>query len=290
MTIKVKVITHSINRLDEAIASVQARYPRYIHSEVMTHRKFSRNASSSRAIPVERLIEDVLADPVDPPSWFKNKKGMQGTELLTGEALRDVKLAWGRGRQCAVDVAWAMHKAGAHKQHVNRVLEPYAHINVLITSTDWNNFFGLRWHGDAQPEIQTLAKEIYNSLSASKPKLLLEGEWHLPYITDNDWKTFYDVAHAFNTQPLDLALKCSVARCARVSYLTHEFAVPTVQKDLDLYAQLIEAQPLHASPTEHQAMPDPERFSQECWGNFKGWIQHRKLLPNEYIETFTPNN
>lgn len=243
----------------------------------MTHRVFSRNASSSRAIPVLRLIEDVLADPVDPPSWYLNKAGMQGTELMPTDIAEKARLAWGRGRQCAVDVAYELHHLGAHKQHVNRVLEPYAHINVLCTSTEWTNFFGLRAHPDAQPEIQELARVMYASLKDSTPEIITDNDWHLPYITEDDFKADHDLC--------DL-LKMSVARCARVSYMTHDMRVPDKAKDIDLYHSLVGSNPKHASPAEHQARPDPKSYRAHQWGNFCYWEQYRKTLPNENIEEF----
>ena len=250
----------------------------------MTHRVFSRNASSSRAIPVKRLIDDILRDPAIPISWGKNQRGMQAGEewnvpvIVFDDKGQPIELsredAWLLGRDRAVELAIAFDAAGYHKQVVNRLLEPFAHINVLITATDWDNFFELRDHKDAQPEIQALAKAIKAAFEDSEPDLLEPGQWHLPFVTDyeRDW--------------LDLGtqIKVSVARCARTSYKTHEGMSPMVSKDLQLYRDLVGARPLHASPAEHQATPDEHNHLVGGWsgpslhGNFRGWVQNRKLI------------
>lgn len=314
MTISAKVLAHSITTSGAPpIFSMQLRYPRFIHAEVMTHRVFSRNASSSRAIPVERLIEDIIRDPVYPSFWGSNKPGMQAGEEcfnLVECGIPEIswdhngyeecsyietifykekrEYAWDMARDNAIQIARAFANAGYHKQIVNRLLEPFSHINVVVTSTDWNNFFALRRHPDAQPEIRILADAIWEAQQASTPKLLQYGEWHLPYITQLESDGALDVA---------TLIKISAARCARTSYLTHDGAVPSIDADIALYEKLAVSTPLHASPCEHQATPDtfdrqdivsqgyPRAWgSPELHGNFTGWIQHRKTLPDEYIK------
>lgn len=283
MTITAKVIARSVSEEGKEIATVQCRYPKFIHGEVMTHRVFSRNASSSRAIPVERLIRDVMEDPVEPMYWGKNQPGMQAAEELTGDALHMARVFWHSSRANAINTAQDMANLGAHKQIVNRIIEPYCHINTLITATEWGNFSALRCHPAAQPEMRMLAEAIRDALAASAPVMLKAGEWHLPYVWDvnlpdqispsDDWSDY---------------IKLSTARCARVSYLTQDGRrEPSVEEDLALYARLANAVPMHASPMEHQATPDRnvgDVVSGDRWsrpslhGNFVGWIQNRKLL------------
>lgn len=291
MTIAAKIIADSVSPDGIRLAAVQCRYPKFIHGEVMTHRVFSRNASSSRAIPVERLIQDVIDDPALPVKWFKNKPGMQGTEEIIG-AERDALIAdYLAARDAAVDMARVMHSRGAHKQHVNRVIEPYCHINTLISSTHWANFFALRDHKDADPTIAALAVAVKEALAQSRPEPLAPGQWHLPYV-DLKEITFTDGVM------WDLGQKLSVARCARVSYLTQEGKAPDMKADLALYDRLVGSAPLHASPAEHQATPDSQVYgnwrtggalksyrwqNRGFHGNFNGWIQYRKTLPHENV-------
>jgi thymidylate synthase ThyX len=261
-----KVVEHSKSVAGREIISLQLHYPKFIHSEFMTHRVFSRNASSSRAIPFEKFVKEVENEPSIPCYWGKNQPGMQAHEEIN--EIAKATAAWYDAFECAKRHAQELYDLGVHKQIVNRLLEPFYHINVLVTSTEWDNFFELRDHEDAQPEIQALAKEMKKAISESTPNLLERGEWHLPYIkvAEKDQHT------------LDSLIKMSVARCARVSYKTHEDKLPEAIKDLVLYERLVVAKPLHASPAEHQATPDPYHLLPRFYGNFNGWIQFRKLL------------
>jgi len=284
------------------LLTVEVRYPRFIHAELMTHRVFSRNAASSRAIKTEKLIADVIADPAMPTFWGKNQPGMSAKEecdapvrlhafftdssdpdigIWTRESYdttRDV--AWLKGRDRAVELAISFMSAGYHKQIVNRILEPWAHITVCITSTSWANFFALRDHPDAQPEIQVLARAIKDSLKGVEPKALTYGEWHMPYVTSEDRGLL----------SLEDQIKLSVARCASTSYRTVDGNIMTQERALALHDRLVASEPLHASPTEHQARPDIWNYGNYEWnepklhGNFTGYIQHRKTLANEYVK------
>jgi thymidylate synthase ThyX len=279
VTISAEIIADSVGPAGIRLVTMQLRYPRFIHAEFMTHRVFSRNASSSRAIPTKRLIEDVNENPARPSSWGANQKGMQAGRELTGIEAQRAESLWNFAKNCAVQVARGFDTAGVHKQAVNRILEPFAHINVVVSSTQWDNFFELRMHPDAQPEIQELATRMHEAMSASRPQLLEPGVWHLPYI--------YDEEH--NEADTTQLIKASVARCARVSYKTHEGLPSSIGKDLELYERLVGSVPMHASPAEHQATPDFLRMSihspQPFWsagpemhGNFNGWVQLRKML------------
>lgn len=277
MTISAKIIADSISPKDHRLTTMELRYPRFIHAEFMTHRVFSRNASSSRAIPVERQIQMILDDTAMPIHWGKNQGGMQAREeqnaLVGGEGVSGYdhfdnmydgisrEAAWLRARDHAVNVAQAFVRSNYHKQIVNRLLEPFSHITVVVTATEWDNFFELRCHPDAQPEIQELANQMRDAMARSVVLPKDWGEWHLPYVHEN-------------LEPA-LAVKVSAARCARVSYLTHDGKVPTIEQDLALFDRLAGSRPIHASPLEHQGCPgeDPTLF-----GNFVGWHQHRKMV------------
>lgn len=291
MTITAKVLADSISPEGIRLTTFELRYPRFIHSEFLTHRTFSRNASSSRAIPVQRMIEDLRRDPAMPEFWGTNKPGMQAGAELTGTDLAHAKERWLGAMEDAIYHAQKLIDLGLHKQIANRILEPWAHINVVCTATDYANFFALRAHPDAQPEIRILAEAMMVAMGQSDPELLVPGDWHLPYIYAHG--RGHVKGDLSTPAALEIAKKLSVARCARVSYLTHDGRPTTVEEDLALYEKLLVSQPLHASPAEHQATPDAQwnnmggGFDQwknpELHGNLKGWIQFRKTLPNEFV-------
>ncbi len=280
MTITAQVIADSVSPDGIRLTTFQLRYPKFIHGEFMTHRVFSRNASSSRAIPVERLIQDIVDDPAAPIFWGRNQPGMQSREELTGIERHLAEITWDEARLEAIKNARMMNNAGAHKQIVNRIIEPWCHINVVVTATEWDNFFALRCHADAQPEMRVLAEAIRDARDGSTPILLAPPFWHLPYVAPVEQNR----PKSMMVQEL---IKLSVARCARVSYLTHEGKPPDVDADLKLYDRLVSAVPLHASPAEHQATPDERGHLTGNWyhssehANFRGWRQYRKMLPGE---------
>jgi hypothetical protein len=301
MTITAKIIADSISTQNKRMTTLQLRYPKFVHGEAKTHRKLraataavelleevgfmddpalSRNASSSRAIPVARLIEDVKRDPVMPVFWGANQPGMQADQELTGNDLGIVKWEWENAMKLAINQAQKMANAGAHKQIVNRILEPYSHINVVVSATDWKNFFHLRLHPAAQPEMRMLAAAIAEAMALSSPRLLTsDGGWHLPYVLESELRT----------QPLTILPRLSAARCARVSYLTHEGKQPEIEADLELFGRLVSGDVVHASPLEHQAFPDTYLCGTNKWaspelhGNLTGFCQFRKMIENEAI-------
>lgn len=276
--IEAKIVADSTSKAGSRITTFVLTYPRFIHAEFMTHRVFSRNASSSRAIPVEKQIQEVIDSPAIPLIFRKNQKGMQA-----GEPLEDQFAAlalWLQGRNLAVCVAQDMVKMGIHKQYANRILEPYAHITVICTATNYDNFFALRVHPDAQPEICELATQMLNAYKVNLSKKVEDGYWHLPLLTTEDIRECcrsYDVECLKDSDlALQLAIKRSVAKCARVSYKNHDGSKTTAQQDLDLYNRLLGSFPIHASPAEHQAMSLPQKDVQS--GNLKGWMQFRQTL------------
>lgn len=288
MTITAKIIADSISPAGVRLTTMQLLYPRFIHSEFMTHRVFSRNASSSRAIPVKKMIEMLIADPAMPVYWGSNKAGMQAGAELEGNDLYHVKALWLGCLSEAITIAASLVDRGLHKQIANRILEPWAHIGVVVTATNWDNFYNLRRHPDAQPEIHELADRMWEAHETGPmPTQLNPGDWHLPYVSENDKDMIcFDMGKGSDRKPefIDTAIKLSVARCARVSYLTHDGLTPDLKKDIELYDRLVGSIPIHASPAEHQATPDIKFMDNTTWhnpelhGNFTGWKQFRKIL------------
>jgi len=262
---QVKIIADSISPSGVRITTMQLKYQRFIHSEFLTHRVFSRNASSSRAIPIAKMIEQVRNDPAIPVEWGRNQAGMQAREQF--EKSYDIdwcKTMWLQAAKQAADKAEEMAKFGLHKQIVNRILEPFQWIHVVVTATEWSNFFELRDHPDAQPEIRELAKMMKEAHNDSQPKKLSYGQWHLPYITEDD-------------HHLSIAdqKKVSAARCCRVSYMKHDGFRASLEEDIKLHDMLVTATPPHMSPVEHQA----QCSEGDGWsGNFRQWKQYRKEL------------
>lgn len=274
MTIKAEIICDSVGPNNIRLTTFVLSYPRYIHSEFLTHRAFSRNASSSRAIPFEKQVQMIKDDPAIPFEFRKNQKGMQAGDLVGNQDF--CKRQWLHAMNCAIDQAQSLADQGVHKQYVNRILEPYSHITVICTATEYANFFALRHHNMAQPEIQELAKQMWEAYKNNKPQQLKLTEWHLPFITEKD-----------NNLTVEEKIKSSVARCARVSYNNHDGTNSTLEQDLKLYDRLLGSQPIHASPAEHQAQTMPWPDSVIKWsGNFRGFLQYRKTLENENITFF----
>lgn len=271
--ISVNIIADSIHHSNR-VTTFELEYPRYIHSELMTHRVFSRNAASSRAIPVEKLIELVQEQSVL-PIWTYNQKGMQGKRVTNGKHIQKLNEIWLAGADSAIRTAQSLVEAGAHKQNANRVLEPFQHIKVVLTGSNFTNWFELRNHPDAQPEIQALAKEMLSAMAMSTPRKLKDTDWHMPYVS---WVFLADGTQQFlkadgTNMSLSDAKKVSASCCAQVSYrLTDD----TLDKAKVVYARLVTSKPLHASPFEHQVRP--ANFKHVNRGNLTGWYQLRQEI------------
>lgn len=257
----------------ENLWTFELTYPRYIHSEFMTHRVFSRNASSSRAIPVKRMIEQVRENTVIPPKVFMNQKGMVGETEADPVTTTAFHVLWEEAAENACKTAEMMERLGIHKQHVNRILEPFQYIKVIVTATDWCNFFALRLAPDAQPEMRELANAIYDEMNRYHNKavgvLELDKEHSvvsLPYITDEDIKEI-------GKEEYHTLMKISAARCARVSYNNHDGSKPDIEKDLKLYGHLYNSK--HMSPMEHACIRDKDYRKN---ANLNGWKSLRYLI------------
>lgn len=297
--ISAKIIRDSISKVGVRLTTMELEYPRVIHAELMTHRVFSRNASSSRAIPTKRMLKNMATMPALPAEWRMNEPGMQGFTAAPADIVEKAEAIYARNRQQCIDDMLEIDALGLHKQHSNRLGECHQHIKVVVTATQWANWFGLRNHPAADPTIQALAREMYAAMQSSKPDLILSDDWHLPYVTTADEEHVWDTIKGKplrDNDLLEILIKISAARCARVSYNNFDGSKTNVASDLDLYEKLVGDHPLHASPTEHQACPDHKHWvdidgeptrswkSPHLHGNFVGWCQHRKTLAGENLE------
>lgn len=264
MGFKAEIILDSIAPCGERLVTWILRYPRILLPEVNTHRVFSRNTSSSRAIPVKKLREQVINDPFVPEYWGAQQKGMAAHQQLWGWRRAISRFIWKQLRWPAVAASWMFEKIGLHKQLANRVLEPWLWVTQVLSTTTHANWFKLRDSAAAQPEIQTLARLMLTNLCMSTPQLLPAGEWHIPFILENE-----------RDLPTEMKLKIATARSARGSYANF-YGKQDYADDERLHDQL--ARDGHWSPFEHSAMAldQPTQI-----GNFEGFLQYRKRFEGE---------
>ena len=294
MAISVEIIEDSIQEGGDSktrLTTFALKYPRFIHPQVMAHKDFSRNAASSRATPTKVLTERVLKDPVIPQGLAMNQRGMQPGDLASDKDSERFKGLWKALSEVTVKYVQEMAAIGIHKQWVNRPLETFLDIEVVLTSSRFANFYALRIDSEAQSDIQELARKMFEAHKSSTPRILSQGEWHLPFIRQDERTTLSS----------DVACKVSAARCARVSYLTNDKRNPTLEEDLALYERLVGSGHTHGSPLEHQAKVPygPWHQMSDYWmdngirqpkfkvGNLDpSWIQYRKTIANEYIPCY----
>ncbi len=272
-----KVIADSISPDGVRLTTIHAKIHRFVLAELNTHRVFSRNSASSRAIPTKKIRQMVVEDPAMPIWWGKNQAGMQANEELTGLELHRAHRIWLDLRDEAVSNHEEMEAIGLHKQIANRPLEPWLWHHVIISATEWDNFFHQRRHKDAQPEMRYAADAIFSAREASKPKLVGYGEWHLPYgdrFSIPGSSTQFLLSGFPPDVQLEMLKKICVGRCARVSYLTHD-GVIDIAADIALFDRLSGQDPGHWSPLEHVATPVDWTKTGAVRGNFKGWRQLR---------------
>ena len=264
---------------DRRITTIVATYPRIIHAEVLTHRAFCRNASSSRAIPVSRMIDDVEKNPFYPMKWGTRKTGMQMADNEANPSL--CRNQWKLSLDRAVDVARRLDKdQHVHKSIINRLLEPFSHITCIITATEWANFFRLRIHPDAEVHMNVLAQMIHDRIEKSEP---IEAPMHTPFLRGDEKRYAMQLYMSQGTQctKLEEWAHVSAARCARVSYLTHTTRKLDRDKDKKLARRLLEGSGFgHWSPFEHFA------FSYSGWNTncpYRGWQTYRATQFNENL-------
>ena len=294
--IKAEVVLDTIWN-GKRITTLHCHFPRFILAQVNTHRMFSRNTASSRAVPIQKMIDRINSEPVIPVHWGKNQAGMQASEEVDAETKEKALQEWRLAALNASKTAEKLLELGLHKQIANRILEPFMWAETIVTATEWDNFFKLRLHEDSQPEIQELARCMKEAMDKSVP---VESQVHLPYIT------YDELNQASKETPEDMFLKLaplSAARCARVSYLNHEGKTPNPDKDMETFQKLKSGG--HWSPMEHQALAitEPDFFVLDCdynpitdevsevfagvtepneirCRNFIGWQQARTLYEN----------
>jgi hypothetical protein len=266
-----KIILDSINSQGDRLTTMEVTFHRFVLAEFNTHRAFSRNSASSRAIPVEKQLKRVAENPALPLEWASEIKGMQGGPELDGELFDRAAELWIGVRDHTVKAVEAYVLAQKeddlprlHKSLLNRLLEPFMWHTVIVSSTEWQNFFDQRCSPLAQPEIRDVAEDMRRAYEFSDPQHLERFDWHTPYIQPDE----------ANLSMTD-RVKVSAARCARVSYLTHD-GERDIDKDLELFDRLVSADPPHWSPLEHVARPvaSPGDVAR---GNFSGWEQLRHL-------------
>lgn len=315
--VSAKIIADSISKDGQRITTFELEYPRIIHSELMTHRLFSRNAASSRAIPVKTLIDMVRNEPAMPVRFGANQPGMQDKgEEHTALVLNHFspRRAWTIAAEDAAFWAEAFAEAGYHKQTANRLLEPFQRMKTVLTATEFENFWWLRVDADADPTIEALAIAMHKEYEASEPELLQPGQWHTPYVEhfyeniglegDDVWVFCGYYVEDENGEKVILdveeAKAISSSCCAQVSYRRLN---STKDKALDIYGRLLTGRKVHASPFEHIATPmlvvdsstgedvfatlnryegytHVDKHGNFWSANFKGWVQYRQLLDN----------
>ena len=259
--------TPHVSEPGERITTMVLKYPRYIHGEVLTHRRFSRNSASSRAIPTKKLLGQVRESPVVPIEWGSNQSGMQAGDEIPEALQEEARRIWITARNAAYEAASGLAELGVHKQYVNRLLEPFLYIEVVVTSTEWDNFFRQRHSPLAQPEIKALAVAMQEAYEQSTPEVT---DTHLPFIRKDEMSL-----------PDDVLAAVSIARSARVSYLNRSTGSVDIAKDLELFQRLLTAEPMHASPFEHVAT---KGLNGHHYANHVGWISSRWLLENHAVE------
>ncbi len=311
-----KVVAHSKSAYSgKEIITFEYEMPKCILAELNTHRVFSRNAQSSRAVPIAKVIEGIRTNPVTPIHWGSNQAGMvAGEEIdevveLSGQSYLPMSRdnAWKVTAEEVADLMQAWETAGYHKQIVNRLGEAFTFVRGVITATEFDNFFHLRVHKAADPFIQELARCMWEALQASEAEVLYSGEWHTPYVEHfkaSDGDAFLEYHHHSLGVDVERAKQISAAACAQVSFRKLDLSDETVNR---VYSRLVDEETPHASCVEHQASPIKEfnhyEHSPDSWedgithvtkdgnfwsGNFQHWIQNRKLIPNEACNTYTP--
>lgn len=290
---KVRVLKKSkSSETGDVMKTFELEYPRFILAEVNTHRMTSKNSSSSRAIPFAKMLETIMASPAMPCYWGKNQPGMQAKEELSPFQIDSAKAVWLTALDSIASYSIVLDGMSLHKQTINRLLEPFQTMKTVMSGTEFENLYWLRDHPDAQPEFNDLAHMMRIADKETEYQILHPGQWHLPYVDLIDGKYF----DSHGTElTLEQAKHISASCCAQVSYRKLDQSAEKAEK---IFKQLIESEPCHASPVEHQATPMGAYnvpFMPETWengithvrrdgtlwsGNLQGWIQHRQLIPN----------
>ncbi len=307
MSFGARILADSVSPDGVRLSTFEMEFPRYIQAEVNTHRILSKNSASSRAIPVEKMLERLKADPYLPVYWGSNKPGMQAGEELSQYDQMRCERAWLAAMDDNMNTAGFLRDVGLHKQDANRLLEPWMWQTVIITGTEWDNFWHLRNHADAHPAFQTVVSMMQEQYEELPPTELQYGQWHVPLVCDDSVITDgmpLTTLEGDDVESWRNMVKLSVGRCARTSLLTHD-GERDPRKDIQLHDKLLGSG--HLSPFEHQARPAADEdtktamfcndnvhimtereepyihvWPRDQWhGNFRGWVQYRKTIPGE---------
>lgn len=249
------------------LTTFQITFPRIVLAEFNTHSAVVRNSASTRAQPTAKMIQQVMDDPFIPFFWGKNQPGMSASEELPAEQHEALTSQWLEGRDAAVKQAKTLLDMGLHKQLAGRGLETYMYHTVICSATEWDNFFKLRCHPDAQPEIKRIADMMKEQREASVPRKIRQGDWHIPMVTDEERQSL----------PIDTLLKIATGRIARVSYMTHD-GVRDIAKDIELHDRLIASG--HWSPFAHCAKVTTLRDYRRSQFDYP-FVQYRKFWHGE---------
>lgn len=288
-----KVIADSITADGQRLTTVEAVCWRPVLAEQNTHRVFSRNSASSRAIPIAKNLERFYNDFAYPAQWGSEQGGMQTGPPLEGDDLKDALALW-EGLASIVHARISRYVQahplvddfdnkieGAfrlHKSLLNRWLEVGLWQTQIITGTAWDGYFWQRCHAAADANIRLMAEAIQDAVAKSEPALLAPGEWHMPYFGvaggfEDDWPMVLRHVDAEGGSPFALAKRISAGRCARVSAMNQD-KQRDIADDLRLYDRLADrsedpTDPPHASPLEHIATPWPENVQYVTMPNGK---------------------
>lgn len=299
--ISATIVADSINPSGVRLTTFELEFPRWILAELNTHRMLSKNTASSRAIPVDKVLEQVENAPAMPVEWGANNPGMVSKSLLDELGAEGAKCVWIAAAKSASSYARVMSdKVGlnVHKQITNRLTETFTMAKTVLTGTEFANFFNLREHSEAQPEFYELAKCMREARDQSTPNFLVTGQWHLPYIDLVDGKYYASCAEV----DLETAKQVSASCCAQVSYRKLDTSIDKATKVFEmLKLSDPDYKQKHSSPVDHQATPidtEARSFDPSSWpagvthvrrdgslwsGNLRGWVQFRQLIPNEAI-------
>lgn len=289
--ISAKILTDTVNTFVQGtprLTTFEIVFPRVILAEVNTHRALSKNTASSRAVPFNKFLSNVREATYIPANVGKNNKGMSSFESLSEEEQAEFEQWASNLFDYVADECTKINaKLNIHKQWINRFLEPWMYVTMIISGTDWANFFALRTHKDAHPDFQKLASLMFEQYKQSKPSYKMI---HAPLVSDEEHAEIaqtYTNSSSLSPKALELICKISAGRCARVSYLTHD-GKRDFEKDLELAHRLSGHFPKHMTPFEHVAFPmTEEQFSNDSRsGNFTGFIQYRKTIEFENITEF----
>lgn len=301
--ISARIIADSKSEYDGTrLTTFEVTFNRYVLAEANTHCMLSKNSNSSRAIPVQANLDSINSNPAIPPSFGKNQSGMVADNDVDEETAKKALEIWLQAKDDAVKHATALMNLGIHKQITNRIVEPFAWQKVLITGTEWDNFFWLRCHKDADPAIMNPAKLMLDAYNMSIPEKLYVGEWHTPFVNHirgDDGVLQYIDANYYELT-LEEALKVSASCCAQISYRKSDDSLEKANKVFDMLNLDDESGDTrkHASPVCHSGTPiiyptigsnwnnilgitHQDKVGKLWSANFKSFVQYRHTFPNE---------